>query len=1045
MKMFRFLGTSALGSAAFLGASAIAATPALAQNADGSPCTPAQREAGTCTDQTSANNAADTSIVVTGTRIRRPTLEAPVPITSIAQAELPNQGQNNLGDSLNDLPSLRSTFSQQNSGRFIGTAGENFLDLRGLGTSRTLVLVNGRRHVTSSAGDFTVDVNTIPVDLLERVDVVTGGQSAVYGSDAIAGVVNFVLMRNFDGVRVRGQGGVSTYGDRGNYFASLTAGHNFADGRANIAVALEYAHAEPVYVADRRHFRNSCGFDQVEDTTAENGTPTNSDGIPDNDFVCHIAVPGITEGGAIGALGNGSTLGFDPTGRLGLTAPDRLLESGDVLTQNPLAGTPLNERDQLAVGQDRYTINLLAHFDVSNAFQPFLEAKFVHQRVLQEGQPTFVQGRFNGFFAGNFGNPNVPSLRCNNPFLQAQALAELQSFGICTNVATGTFGLNRFNVDFGGRAETDTRETYRIVGGIQGNFNDDWHYELSVNYGHFRSNVAAENNLLFGPPGTPEGFALAVDAVRNAAGQIVCRVNADADPANDAPGCVPINLFGYGAPSQAALDYVNTTSHIFSSASELDILGYVSGDLSQLFSLPGGPIGFSVGAEYRRERAQQHADPVSASGATFFNAFQPFNPPTFDVKEIFGEVNVPLLRDLPFVRELTVSAAARYSDYNTPSDKTFAWNLNAIWAPVRDIRFRANYSRSVRVPTLSDLYATPSQDFAFLDDPCDASNIGTGNHRANCAALGIPATTPAGSPCIGQLAPNGTPIAAGQPFINCVTNGGGVRTSIGFVDAGNPHLQEEVGKSLTIGAVITPRFLPGFSLTVDYFDIKVTNLIAVLGAQTILSQCVDQPNINNQFCALLNPRDAFGLFTTPALIASGVNFARQTSRGIDADLAYRRSLGGGVRLNLRGLATYTLERNNFTDPTNATTVDRQLSELGDPVFSGSLIAGLEYRQFTLQWTTRYIGGMNIFSYETIHSQNGNPPTNPDIATHFYYPAVWYHDARFETRINDRYRMYVGVDNVFNRLPPFGLTGTGAGGAIYTNVGRFFYAGAQVDF
>src|SRR4051812_31208600 len=439
MTRMGMLGTSALGSAAF--AAFAFAAPAYGQGMQ--PAADSQAQATTDAEVQTAQTAEtpnEQGITVTGTRIRRPNLQSPVPITSVTAEELPNQSQASLGDALNDLPSLRSTFSQQNSGRFIGTAGLNQLDLRGLGTARTLVLVNGRRHITAVPGQFIVDVNTIPQDLVERIDIVTGGESAVYGSDAIAGVVNFVLKRNFDGIRVRGQGGISERGDRGIYFTSLTAGHNFAGGRGNIAVNLEYTHAAPLYQYERARYRAPCGFEPTENSAAE---PPAGNGVPDNSFVCGIAVPGITAGGSIGlvSVDPAISLSFDRLGNLVLAQADRSLLNfgGDVLTSNPLAGTPLNERDQLAVGQDRYSANVLLHLDVSDAFKPFVEGKFVHLRVRQEGQPTFFQGRLATFFATNFNGAVVPSFRCNNPFLSAQALTTLQSFGLCANVATGTF------------------------------------------------------------------------------------------------------------------------------------------------------------------------------------------------------------------------------------------------------------------------------------------------------------------------------------------------------------------------------------------------------------------------------------------------------------------------------------------------------------------------------------------------------------------------------------------------------------------------------
>jgi outer membrane receptor protein involved in Fe transport len=505
---------------------------------------------------------------------------------------------------------------------------------------------------------------------------------------------------------------------------------------------------------------------------------------------------------------------------------------------------------------------------------------------------------------------------------------------------------------------------------------------------------------------------------------------------------VPLNLFGEGAPSQAAIDYVTRTSDLYQKASELDLLAFLSGDSSRWFSLQGGPIGFSLGAEYRKETASSHADPISkVPGGTFFNAFPDFNPPAFKVTEAFGELSVPIFKDMRFAHELTVSGAARYSHYSL-SGNTFAWNANAIWAPVRDLRLRANYSKSVRAPTLNDLFTPPTVDFANVIDPCEQTQIAANpNRAANCAALGVPTTILAGSPCVSKNTP------VGSPFVNCIARS----FTLQVQDRGNPNLQAETGKSLTIGGVFTPRFLPGLSFSADYFRINVTNLIAQLSAQTVINQCVDQPTINNQFCPLVAPRDKFGLFGSPAAVQTGFNFARQISRGIDFDLGYRRHFANGNRLSLRGFATYTLERTNYTDITNPNFGNRILSELGDPVFSGTAIASYGIGKFDLRYTLRYIGSMTEFTYEATHPfgpgcANGKcPPFNKDVADpgHINTGSVFYNDVRLDYTLN-KYQFYVGIDNLFNRLPPLGLTGAGAGSGIYNNYGRFFYAGAILD-
>jgi outer membrane receptor protein involved in Fe transport len=1066
MKKFGLLSSSAMGSAALFGMSLAFAAPAYAQETEEA-CTPEQAAAGTCqlTDSAGSTSTSQSDVTVTGSRIRRPNITSNVPIVSVTADEIAD-GDPNIGDALNDLPSLRSTFSQANSVRFIGTTGLNVLDLRGLGISRTLVLVNGRRHITASPGDFLVDTNTIPSDLVERIDVITGGSSAVYGSDAVAGVVNFVLRRDYDGIRLRGQAGISQQGDRGIQFVSLTAGRNFADDRGNIAINLEYVNADALYFHDRPEFTGAfdgrCQY-QLQEPTA--GEPQSGDGVPDNLLICGVRNGTLSNGGtvlanasaaqcqsaAFGPAGASAAIGaarclnpgtpqgqprifrFDGSGTLRQDIPaldfrsTTLGGSANIISDpNSLVpGATLRDTGQIAPGLDRYTANVLFHFDVSEAFRPFAEGKYVHIFSRQESQPSF--------FSPLSTTIGVPNQRCDNGFLDPADITALNAIGYCLTAGgafnpAGTIPVSRFNVDFGGRSELVTRDTYRIVAGFQGDFNEDWNYEISFNYGRVDIRQDELNDLvLTDEAGNFDGFLLAYNSVRLPSGQIVCSINADASAANDRPDCVPIDVFGNGRPSAAALDFVNTTSFLDLTASQYNVVGYVNGDLSQLFELPGGPIRFVLGAEWRKETAFFEADPLSAAGGTFFNAFAPFDPPALEVLEAFGEIELPLLRDLPFARELTLTAAGRYSDYNSAAGtvgSTFAYNINGTWAPVRDIRFRANYSKSVRVPTLSDLYTNPTQNFAFIADPCDIANIGNGttNRPTNCAADGVP---------VG--------------FVNTPAR----TASTGFLSQGNPFLSEETGKSLTLGTVITPRWIPGLSVTVDYYRIRVDNLIAVLGAQVILNQCYDLPSLSNQFCALLFPRNPDFTFANPALISGGVNFAQFKADGIDFELSYRRTFENGHRLNFRGLATYVLKRTNFVSPTDPAFGDRILSEVGDPQWAATFNLSYGIGPWDLRYTLNYVGKQTIGVWESYNSFQGRPPQNADITQDVWYPDVLYHAARISYRVNERFQFYTGIDNIFDSDPPgvralFGSTGTSAGSP-YDAIGRYFYAGAVVDF
>lgn len=1001
---------------------------------------------------TATEKEEEPTVTVTGSRIGRAALDSPAPITSVTAENLFDRGQINVGDALNDLPQLRSTFSQANSTRFIGTSGLSILDLRGLGTARTLVLVDGRRHVTSIPGSYSVDTNTIPPELLERVDVVTGGNSAVYGSDAIAGVVNFVLKKNFDGLRISGQGGASYLGDRGSYYGAITYGRNFAEGRGNIAVSAEYSRLNPLYFTDRPDqtgaFDGRSQFNLAENTAGE---PAAGNGVADNQFFTNVRNGTIFDGGGLDAIcdaANTANLArcrqspasfanraqryaFTADGRLVLSNPSLdfrdITNGGSTNTVGGL-GSTLRNTGQLNPLNERWSVNVLAHYDFSDLFKTFFEGKYVKYNVNQEGQPSFSTG-----FGALTNNIN-----CSNAFLTPQALATLQSIGRCANPATGTFPINRFNVDFGGRGELQQRELYRFVGGIKGDFNGTWHYELAVNYGRYSAFLRSLNNLIVADRnGNPDGIVLAQNAVvapanftgtnfaTNSLGQrVICAVNATT---NVRPDCIPINQFGFGAPSQAALNFVNTTATRTQLAEEFNVTLNISGDTSKFFNLPGGPVRFNVGAEYRKETAFAQWDPLTKSGGTFLNAIADFAPPALTTVEGYGEVELPILKNVPFFEELTVTGAGRYSSYNTRTGGVWSYNAGLVWAPIRDFRVRGSYAVAVRAPTQSDLFLAPTQNFNFVADPCDLLNInnGTANRLANCIAARVPGVT-----------------AAGSTFVNTP-----FRTqSQGFFNAGNPNLLAEEGKSFTVGFVAEPRFARGFSLTIDYYNIEVTNLIATLGLQTILNQCYDLASLNNQFCQLLTARDPTTGFFNNANVGTsgGVNFAKQRTSGIDVELNYRKRWDNGSALQLGTLVTYLFERTNFTSPTDPRFGSAQLGNVGDPRLEGQFTANYKTASgLSLRYQLQYIGVQSISAYENQHSFQGRPPQNADILPVVNYPDVTYHNFRISQAVNKKFEFYFGVDNAFNQLPPYGALGTGAGDAIFQNFGRYFYSGFKV--
>lgn len=546
-----------------------------------------------------------------------------------------------------------------------------------------------------------------------------------------------------------------------------------------------------------------------------------------------------------------------------------------------------------------------------------------------------------------------------------------------------------------------------------------------------------------------------MNAVRNGAGDIVCRINADASTTNDDPSCRPLNLFGEGAPltTPDGLAYARYTPYRNQWAEMFNATAFISGDTSGLFELPGGPIGFAVGLEYRKEDAFSGYDPETAAGRTTLNAFAAFDPPAITAKELYGEIRIPLLADMPFAEELTVEASGRMSDYSNIAKKIYAYNVGAVYSPVQGLRLRVGYARSVRTPNLSDNYAAQAETFqnGFVD-PCSQTVINQNPNRArNCAAAGVPTV---------QQLPDGTT----TPWVNTPASG------ISGFNEGNLNLTPEIGKNLTFGGVFQPKFVPGLSLSVDYYRIKIEKAISSLTGQTLINRCYDDSvGIDNIYCAAIfrrsTPDNAITNFTFegqtnrsiggfpqfnfgrlgPSFINRPLNYASFKASGIDAQLDYTYRFENGVRVALSGALSWIENREFFTSIADPTFSDRVHGELGDPIWEGSLGVNVVAGAWDFDYDFRWIGKQSIGAWEVQHSHQGRPPTNADAFPVKYYPSIGYVDLQVGYTVNKQYRFFVGMDNVFDTLPPWGLTGTGDASGIFPVVGRYMYAGAKVKF
>jgi outer membrane receptor protein involved in Fe transport len=1005
-------------------------------------------------------------VVVTGSRIARPNAESSVPVTTVSGEELFQTGSTSVGDLLNNLPALRSTFSQSNSSRFLGTTGLNLLDLRGLGTQRTLVLVNGRRHVGADilSNAVSPDTNTFPTDLVERIDVVTGGNSAVYGSDAIAGVVNFVLKKDFQGLQVRGQGGISDEGDAGEYYASVLGGMNFMDDRGNIAFNLEYAKQDAWFASDRDNLRNNQNFVAVQQDPAGQS----SDGIPDRLFYDDIRFATLSNGGAFlitnsavntaaapcgrDSIGTryGCTFLFQPDGTLIPQTGERIGLAGTGQAGSFQGGNGSNNReaDLLAIYPklDRYSFNVFGHLTLSEAFEPFIEAKYVRTESMRYGGPAFFQGSTI--------DADRERIRFDNPFMTDQARGVLQAARVAAGITGGAPGtatgpyidssrivFRKNFLDLGPRSEDATRETTRIVLGVGGQMSENWSYEVAANYGHFKEDTIVLGNL------DTQHFALAMDSGRDGNGVIRCRSQfipaaaysiddtvpmAEERLANDIATCVPLNPFGEGNITDEMKNYLLTDTTSVGKIKQFVATASVTGDSSGWFSLPAGAIGVAFGLEHRTEENFFEADELVSAGLTFYNALPLFDPPKFKVDEAFAEFRVPLLKELPWADELTLNLAGRFAEYNGDTGGVFAYNASLDWAPISSLRFRGGLARAVRAPSLVDLYSEQSQNFATIgqNDPCAARNVNAGSptRAANCIAAGVPASYNYSYPS--------TPA---------------------ILSGGNPELQEETSDSLTVGLVFQPEFLPGLFFSADYFDISIDDVITAPTALQIMNACYDSATLDNQFCGLF---ERWGAAGSPGSDPAGVdqyalvsgtlqqtllNYASSVSRGIDFELGYQHSAGDAGNIKARLIYTLMLQRDEFLDPANPGTADQGLLELGDPKDAFNLNLDYENGPFTLGYEMRYLGKQVLLNFEDTYGLNGNPPQNADYADRRFYDSVLYQDIRLGYEINDSWNAYLGCDNFTDEEPPLGLTGTGEGSGIYDVRARYFYAGVKVEF
>jgi iron complex outermembrane recepter protein len=1031
-------------------------------------------------------------IIITGTRIPQPNLTSAAPVTVVTNQDVKLSGSTRIEDVLNQLPSVQAN---QGSGVSNGATGAATVDLRDLGPKRTLVLVNGRRLVPGDPNTTSqaADLNFIPSALIKRVDVLTGGASSVYGADAVAGVVNFIMDTGFTGIRFDGQysfyqhsndcpsvptsaanGGTvcslnlvrqgqglagfnfpkGSVADGGAFDGTVSMGSAFDDNRGHAMAYFGYRHVNSVL--EQRRDYSACGLSGSTNITC-GGSQTSAQG---NGLVFNNQV----------ATGTSTFFTF---------GPNRTLVNGSTLYN-------FNPTNYFQRPDERYTAGAFADYEVTPAIHPYMEFMFMNDHTLAQIAPS-----------GDFGN--TFTLNCDNPLMSAQARDIVCAPENTVNGFLGTFPLvpgqpfnpnptappinffdargNTFqegyfnflrrNVEGGNRISDLKHTEWRGVLGTRGDLSPVWSYDAYFQYGHtdyaqvYRNEFSVSRlnralNVVAINPATGQTVTPTIDPVTGTnvfpAGTVIeCRSVLD----NSDPNCVPYDIFG--TPSQAAVNYLNVFGVIDGETSEQVADANITGALGEMgiqspWSDEG--VGVNVGMEYRKESLALNPDQsfqtndLAGQGA----ATLPVNG-AFRVLEAFGELQVPIIRHA-FIDELSLAAGYRKSWYKTMpgpgltglggepvvgrSFSTDTYKLSAEFAPVRDIRFRGAYNRAVRAPNIQELFAPQTVALDGATDPCSAGD------RQDAGLPGAIGPTDFGCLAQGMVVGQSTPSNPAAQYN-------------GFL-GGNPDLEPEIATTKTVGAVIQPRFIPRLALTVDWYDIKIKGAIQGFGADAILTNCVNNATatFTPASCALIqrNPAGSLWLSSSGFVTDLPHNVGGVETRGVDGSVAYSHRLGALGNLSASFVGTW-VDKYLVNDGLNPEYDCAGLygATCGNPLphWRHKLRATLQMPNgigISAQW--RYVGKVKHERNSNDEVLNGTPPV---LSNHV--SAQSYFDLAGTFTVGDHYNFRLGVNNILDKNPPLFTSSAGSCAAVFCNgntypgvydvLGRYIYAGATLNF
>lgn len=965
------------------------------------------------------------TFTVTGSRIQTDDPVGSTPVTRIGSDEFRFQGTARVEDVLRSYPQV---YVAQGSGESNGATGTATVELRALGSHRTLVLVNGRRMPAGSAqlGGVAPDINQIPGALVERVDILTGGASAAYGSDAIAGVINFLLMDDFEGLRADfqyseyqhhndndrwreiatrgGQSAAEGYKSDGDIAqASLIAGLNFADGRGNLTAYATYRDIEPVLQGSRDY--SSCSLD--DDVTKCLGSGT----IPQGRF---------TDYGLAPLFGRISDL--FPGGE----SFDYIVEGHDFVDRE---GRTYNygPANYFQRSDERYTLGAFARYDLGARVEAYAEFMYMHDRTTSQIAPS-----------GNFFHTNL--LRCDHPFLSEEQRRKISCLDADDNpVENGrqVVFVGRRNVEGGPRRNELTHASYRGVLGVRGDLGDSWDYDAFVQYAEVELRDTYRNDL------SVTRIRRALDAVRHN-GEVVCRsALPDADGVVKDPDCVPWNIFEEGAVTSEMVDYLVLPLHAKGTTDQFVMSASFSGDLARhgiRSPLAASGISVALGGEFRKEslnfdpnEGYRSGDGAGQGGETDAISGD------YHVTELFVEAHIPLIEDARYAQELVLDTAYRYSDYDY-GEYVDTWAFRLGWAINPEVRIRGSVQRAVRAPSVQELFLPERFAlFSMRRDPCSGGTAGTD-------AGGKPTGTSAAGYTFEQCARTGVTEDQWGKIQN--SPAGQYNRRVG----GNPDLSPEEAKTWTAGIVYTPEFASGLTLTLDYYKVEIERSIAGITPGYSLTQCLER-NIK-ALCDKIVRGAAGDLWV-------GSNSTGRKCTGRETDLS--NCLSGHVVVTAENQA---IERTNGVDVTLDLALDigaqgelrlnnvlTHINALDFQAVSGAPVvrcAGNRYcgptpdlqNRLRVTWDTPWNVTASVMWRHT-SAITGGERFNVDI------PKMDYVDLAAVWQVTDSAKIYAGINNLADREPPVVGTTPGSNGntypGLYDALGRYLFVGMGMEF